>query len=74
MRDAAAAEMRGLPTVVVVTEGLCSIAGETAKVIGLPDLAIVPVDVSLFGLSRAQIADAVRPLGTQIAGALCPGA
>jgi len=62
--------MRGLPAVVVVTEGLCSIASETAKVIGLPDLAIVPVNASLFGLSRAQIAEAVRPLGPQIAGAL----
>ena len=65
--------MRGLPTVVVVTGGLCSIAGETAKVIGLPDLAIVPIETSLFGLSRAQIAEAVRPLGPRITGALCEG-
>ena len=64
--------MRGLPAVVVVTEGLCSIAGETAKVIGLPDLAIVPVDTSLFGLSRAQIAAAVRPLGPRVVAALTP--
>lgn len=66
--------MRGLPAVVVVTGGLCSIASETAKVIGLPDLAIVPIDASLFGFSRAQIAEAVRPLAPRIAAALCEGA
>ena len=70
MRDAAAAEMRGLPTVVVVTEGLCSIAAETAKVVGLPDLAIVAIDASLFGLSRAQIAEAVQAHAPRIAAAL----
>ena len=73
MRDAVAAEKNGVPSVVVLTDGLCSIASETARVLGREGLPIITVETSLFGLNREAIAQAVEPLGSQIAEALTRG-
>ena len=70
MRDAVAAEKSGVPSVVVLTEGLSSIANETARVLGRDGIPILTVKPSLFGLNREAIAEAVEPLGPEIVGAL----
>ena len=70
MRDAVAAEKNGVPSVVVLTEGLSSIANETARVLGRDGITILTVRPSLFGLNREAIAEAVEPLGPAIIGAL----
>ena len=70
MRDAVAAEKSGVPSVVVLTEGLSSIANETARVLGRDGIPILTVEPSLFGLNREAIAEAVEPLGPEIIGAL----
>lgn len=70
MRDAVAAEKNGVPSVVVLTDGLCSIANETARVLGREGLPIITVETSLFGLNREAIAQVMEPLGSQIAEAL----
>ncbi len=73
MRDAVAAEKSGVPSVVVLIDGLCSIASETARVLGRERLPIITIEASLFGLNREAIAQAVEPLGPQIAEALTRG-
>jgi len=70
VRDAVAAEKSGVPSVVVLTEGLSSIANETARVLGRDGIPILTVGPSLFGLNREAIAEAVEPLGPAIIGAL----
>lgn len=56
MRDAIAAEQRGLPCVLVLNGALESIVDETARVTCMPDVPVVGVGQSLFGRSRAEIA------------------
>ncbi len=59
-----------MPSVVVLTEGLCSIASETARVLGRDGLPIITIDASLFGLNREAIAELAEPLGSAITKAL----
>ena len=70
MRDAVAAEKSGVPSVVVLTEGLGSIASETARVLGRDGIPILTIEPSLFGRNRESIAEVVEPLGPQIVDAL----
>lgn len=70
MRDAVAAEAAGVPTVLVLNRALLGIAGETARVVGRPDLPIVAVTEPLFGRSREEIAAVAAPLAPAVEGAL----
>jgi len=49
-----------VPAVLVVIGGLDPLATGTARLLGL-DLALVSLRTSLFGLTREEIAEAVRP-------------
>lgn len=59
-----------MPSIVVLTDGLCSIANETARVLGWDGLPILTIETSLFGLNREGIAELVEPLGPEITKAL----
>lgn len=56
-----AAEGEGLPTVMLVTEVLIDMAKGTARVCGLPNLAIVSMSESLYGASREEVARVAAP-------------
>ena len=70
MRDAIVVEGCGRPAVLLITDGLCSIAAETAAVLGRAEFPILTLEPSLFGLSRTGIAEAALPLGPGIIAAL----
>jgi hypothetical protein len=70
VRDAVAAEAHGLPVLLLVTRGVATLARETARVNGLPNLNVLAVDRGLVGLSRAEIAEAAGALEGTIVGAL----
>ena len=57
MRDAIAAERRGLPTVLVLNGALENIVEETARVVCMPDVPVVAVEEPLFGRDRDEIAE-----------------
>ena len=57
MRDAIAAERRGLPSVLLLNAALESIAAETARVTCMPGVPVVGVGQSLFGRTREAIAE-----------------
>ena len=56
MRDAIAAERRGVPCVLVLNGALESIVDATARVDCMPDVPVVGVEEPLFGRSREDIA------------------
>jgi hypothetical protein len=70
VRDLMAVESQGVPAVLAVIGWLTSIAEETKNTGGMSEVAIVPIERSFFGLSREEIADAVRPFGPPVAAAL----
>ena len=62
MRDAIAAERRGLPTVLVLNGALENIVEETARVVCMRDVPVVAVEEPLFGRNRDEIAEIVAGL------------
>ena len=56
VRDASAAERLDIPTALVFTAGVTGIAEATRCLTGLAPEAFVPMEVVLFGKSRAEIA------------------
>lgn len=55
MRDAIAAERRGVPCVLVLNGALEAIVEETARVVCVPDMPVVAIEQPLFGRSREEI-------------------
>lgn len=55
VRDAVWAEIAGMPAAVVCTEAMLEVVGGVCSTYGMPDLAVYPVGLSLFGLSRTHI-------------------
>ncbi len=55
MRDAIAAERRGVPCVLILNGALEAIVDETARVVCVPDTPVVPIAQPLFGRSREEI-------------------
>jgi hypothetical protein len=56
VRDAAAAETRGIPAALVVVAGLAAAARATAAAVSAGSLSIVPLEANLVGLGRAEVA------------------
>jgi hypothetical protein len=69
-RNLAIGERLGLPGALVCTAGAEAIARTVAQGVGLPDLYVLPVEASLFGRTRAEIADLVEPALGGLAAAL----
>lgn len=67
--DAGGLESRGTPTLMLIIGGLDPLANGMARLLGL-DLSLVTLKTGLFGLTREQIAEAVRPLDAEILSAL----
>jgi hypothetical protein len=61
MRDTVAVEDRGIPTVTVTVDDLLDMSTAQATVLGHPDLAVVPLRLSLYGRDRDEIAAMVEP-------------
>ena len=70
MRDAAAAEASGLPAAILLTRGVDGIAGETARISGFAELAILALRESLVGLSREEVVAAAAEVATGAAAAI----
>jgi len=70
MRDAIAAERRGIPCVLVLNGALESIVDETAQVVCMPDVPVVGIEQPLFGRSREEIAAIGRTHGDDVENAL----
>ena len=72
MRDAVAAEDLGLPAVVVVFAALTNLGRETLLLAGLPDLRLVSLNATLFGMSREEIAGVAATVAPHVAAGLMP--
>ena len=70
MRDAIAAEKRGVPCALVLNGALESIVDETARVVCMPDVPVVGVEQSLFGRTREEIAAIGQTCGDAVERAL----
>ena len=70
MRDAVAAEERGLPTVTVTTDDILQMSTEQAKALGLPELPVIPLGEALYGRPREEIAELTAPYGEKVEGGL----
>lgn len=69
-RNLVMAERAGLPGALICTGSAEGIARAVARGLGIPDLHVIPLDVSLFGRTRDEIASAVIPLLDQLPSAL----
>jgi hypothetical protein len=70
MRDAIAAERRGIPCVLVLNRALENIVDETARVDCMPDVPVVAVAEPLFGRERGEIAEIGNVRGEAVERAL----
>ena len=70
MRDAIATERRGVPCVLVLNGALERIVDETARVVCLPDMPVVPIEQTLFGCSREEISGIGQAHGDAVERAL----
>lgn len=65
-RNVVLAERSGIPGALVCTVATAPIVRAVGRSLGLPDVAFFPVADSLFGRSRAEIADLVVPYVLQL--------
>ena len=61
-----AAEIRGVPTTLAVIGWLDGMAEETKRTAGMDELPTTPIGKSFFGLTRTQIAEAVREVAPAV--------
>jgi hypothetical protein len=70
VRDGIELAKRGVPSIVILPEGLVPAAVDKARVYGLPDLPLAILDRSLYGMTLEEIAAAGRELNSEILAAL----
>lgn len=61
VRCALAAEATGRPAVIICTAAVIDVVQATCATYGAQELPTIPIGISLFGRSRAEIAEVVAP-------------
>lgn len=71
MCDAVAAEDLGVPTAVLCTTAVLDVVRGALATYRLPELPVMAIEASLFGLSRDEIAAAAAPAVASLPRKVC---